>query len=191
MNNKKFGFIAGPSGIGKGYGVGRVITDAHKVKIFVTGDWCRENAEKHANSGVLVNDDLIYSAIEEDFKNNTDVHYFVDAPRSNAQVHKLIEMFRAVDPNAEIHTIHIHGDKKTCEDRLKDRATRHGRNDDAEAHVIEKRLGNYYRDGGIHDTVIPILKEHTTYHHIDGDQDMEVIRGVVGNEIAPKIFMSN
>jgi adenylate kinase family enzyme len=189
MNNKKFGFIAGPSGIGKGYGVGRVIKGTHDVKIFVTGDWCRENAEKHANDGILVNDDLIFDAIVEDFNNSDDTHYFIDAPRTAVQADKFISMFLEKNPDAEIHTIHIHGDKKTCEDRLKDRASREGRNDDAESHVIEKRLGNYYKEGGIHDTVIPVLKERTIYHPINGDLDLEIVRAHVGQEIAPKIFV--
>jgi adenylate kinase family enzyme len=188
MKKIKFGFIAGPSGIGKGYGVGRVITNTNNAKIFVTGDWCRNNAEKHANSGVLVNDDLIFNAIVDDFKGSNGVHYFIDTPRTDVQAEKFIEMFKEKDPEAEIHTIHIHGDKKTCEERLRDRASRHGRNDDAECGVIEKRLSHYYREGGIHDTVIPVLKERTVYHLINGDEDMEIIRNIVGQEIAPKIF---
>ncbi|MEI7513444.1 MAG: nucleoside monophosphate kinase [bacterium] len=189
MANKKFGFIAGPSGIGKGYGVGRVMKDAHDVRVFVTGDWCRENAESLANSGILVDDDVIFQAIVDDF-NNSEGHYFIDAPRSIDQADRFISMFLEKDPEAEIHTIHIHGKKETCEDRLKDRATREGRNDDAEADVIERRLGNYYKDGGIHDTVIPVLKDRTKYHHINGDEDLELVRAMVGQEICPKIFLN-
>ena len=188
MNKRKFGFIAGPSGIGKGYGVGRVISGTHPVRVFVTGDWCRENAEKHANSGVLVNDDLIFQAIVDDFNDSNDTHYFIDAPRTPAQAEKFITMFQERNPEAEIHTIHIHGKKETCEERLRDRATREGRNDDSETEVIDRRLGNYYKDGGIHDTVIPVLREKTIFHPIDGDDDLEVVRAYVGQEIAPKIF---
>jgi adenylate kinase family enzyme len=184
---RKFGFIAGPSGIGKGYGIGRVIKATHDAIVFVTGDWCRENAEKHANSGTLVNDDLIFQAIVDDF-NKSDKHYFIDAPRTAEQAHRFISMFREKDSDAEIHTIHIDGKKETCEERLKDRAIREGRNDDSEDRVIAKRLGYYYKEGGIADTVIPVLKEHTIYHHIDGDKDLDVVRQHVGNNICSRIF---
>ena len=101
---------------------------------------------------------------------------------------KFINMFLEKNPEVEIHTIHIHGEKKTCEERLKDRASRQGRNDDAELDVIEKRLSNYYKEGGIYDTVIPVLKEKTVYHFIDGNEDLEIVRTMVGQEICPKIF---
>jgi hypothetical protein len=50
-------------------------------------------------------------------------------------------------------------------------------------------LGNYYKVGGIADTVIPVLKEKTIYHPIDGDIDLEVVREHVGKEVCPKIFL--
>ena len=188
MSKKKFGFIAGASGVGKGYGVGRVIKGTHGVKIFTTGDWCRDNAEKHANSGVLVNDDVFFNAVKEDFDNSEDTHYFIDAPRSVAQAEKFIKMFLEKNPEAEIHTIHIDGTREICELRLKDRASRHGRTDDAEMDIINRRLENYFKEGGISDTVIPALRKNTAYHLIDGNVDLEVVRKLMAEEVAPRIF---
>lgn len=187
-SKKKFGFIAGPSGIGKDYGVGRVLKEYYGVKVFVTGDWCRDNAAELANNGILAPDDIIHRAVLADFVQHQDWHYLVDAPRSIEQVNNFIRMFQDVDANAEIHCFHICGTRKSCEDRLVHRAIQQNRLDDALPEVIERRLSTYFKKGGIRDGVIPHLKEKTHYHHIDGNIDLEVVRQMIRVKYGPEVF---
>ena len=187
----RFGFIAGPSGVGKGYGIGSILDEYHGANIFVTGDYCRKMAIEFANSGALVSDDLICRAVKENFEQKCSWHYFIDAPRSIEQVHCFIQMFTEVSPNIELHTLHIEATHHNCEHRLKDRAKRHGRKDDAKLEVIKKRLDAYFCHGGIRDTVIPILKKHTICHFIDGNEDMETIRKKFHLHVCPKIFSNH
>jgi len=184
----RYGFIAGPSGIGKGYAVGSVIQEYRGARVFVTGDWCRENAERNASSGVLVDDLLIFHAIENDFSREYFRHYFIDAPRSVLQVKQIIDMYRSRIPEVEIHTIHIEGSHGCCHSRLADRARRQSRNDDLDHSIIQRRLDAYFRKGGIQDSVVPILREQTNYHIINGDDDLESIRNIVREELCPRIF---
>lgn len=187
-NKRKLGFIAGPSGIGKGYGVGDVLDEYHGTKRFITGDWCRENASQFSNGGTLAPDEIIFRAVEKDFRSSTEVHYFIDAPRSVGQVNLFMQMFLDHCPAAEIHTIHIDGDRRICEQRLIERAKRQGRLDDANPEVIKRRLDAYYHRGGIGETVVPFVQNRTNYIRINGNYGMEQIRGHVLTHVCPRIF---
>lgn len=189
MNTKIiYGFIAGPSGVGKDYGVGRVLSEYYGVHTFITGDWCREHEAELANDGHLAADEVIQRAVFADFSKHKDWHYLIDAPRSTSQVCVFLEMFHRANAQAEIHTFHLDGLWESCEARLVDRATRQNRLDDAKPEVIERRLGNYFKEGGIRDTVIPLLKKMTVYHHIDGNTDLEQVRKEVRTCLGSEVF---
>ena len=189
MNIKlKCGFIAGPSGVGKDYGVGRVLSEYYGVRTFITGDWCREHEAELANDGHLAADEVIQRAVFADFSKHKDWHYLIDAPRSVSQVCAFLEMFRQANVEAEVHTFHLDGSWESCEARLVDRATRQHRLDDAKPEVIERRLGTYFNKGGIRDTVIPLLRELTVYHPLDGNIDLEQVRKEVRLHLGPHVF---
>ena len=188
IKGRRFGFIAGASGIGKGYGVGSILNEFCGARTFVTGDWCREFMTSDANSGNLAPDDMIFNAILEDFQKHCQWHYFVDAPRSIKQVDMIMNMFAQKDRLAQVHTIYVEGSWESCEKRLKDRANRQHRFDDAEPEVIHRRLNTFFCEGGIRDTVIPYLEERTRIHHIDGNQDLEKIRERTHYRLCPLIF---
>ena len=186
---RRFGFIVGPSGVGKGYGVGSVLGEHHGTKVFVTGDWCRLHAQELSDRGVNVSDDIIHGACIDSFERwGGELDFFLDAPRSVVQVEGFIQMYKKKNPDAEIHTIHIEASKENCEARLKDRAVRQRRKDDAKKSVILRRLDGYFKEGGIRDTVVPLLRKRTHYHFVDGNLDLESIRRDVLNQICPKIF---
>ncbi len=188
------GFIAGPSGIGKGYGVGQVLSEYFGVKVFVTGDHCRTYMIEHSGNGHLVNDELIYKWVEHDFKLNHDHHYLIDAPRSIPQAEHFIKMFRSFNPLCQIVTIHICGEREKCEHLIADRALRQERPDDACPEAINRRLNTYFGDRkgqkGLLHTLIPYLKFHTVYHPIDGNKPIEDTRIFVREILGPYLYHS-
>lgn len=185
---RKFGLIAGASGIGKGYGVGQVLEEYYGAKVFVTGDWCREHTSELADKGTLTSDDLILSAVQDHFHRHDEWHYFVDAPRSSGQIDSLIRMFTEKDPDAEIYTLHLNGSRKLCEALLRDRALRKNRSDDAKPEVIRRRLDGWFSSGGISDQIIPILKLRTQYKKIQGHVNIEIVRKHVHEKLCPDVF---
>lgn len=187
-HGRRFFFLIGPSGIGKDYGVGSILAEYHGVTRFVTGDWCRENAQKFSDNGHLAPDDIIFDAVKSDFESQDAHDYLIDAPRSVGQVDRFMRMYSECDPDAAVYTIHIDGDRSVCEGRLSERAIRQGRLDDAKPEVIEARLDNWYRVDGIRDNVVPYVQERTKYIRINGNFNMELIRAHVINEVCPRIF---
>ncbi len=185
-----FGFVIGPSGVGKDFGVGRIFVDFFGAEIFVSGDWCRDHAREFANRGVLIEDKDIVSAAEEHYlKKDRPLRFIFDCPRTVNQAQMMIRKFNDWRPGAKIVTTHIHAKPQTCIDRIKHRAEQRGRDDDACDEVISRRIGTYFNRGGIRDSVVPYLQEHTNYHLVDGDEDLEqFVRPHVRSVIAPALF---
>lgn len=184
-----YGFIVGPSGIGKGFGVGQPLTEYFGADIFVTGDWCRLNRREFTLAGALAPDDLIAQATEEKYIHlGSPDRFLVDCPRNIGQAKRYIAMFNRWNPEAELSTFHITARKSVCVERIKHRANLQKRQDDARDDLIEKRLEFYFGKGGVRDTVIPYLKEKTKYRYIDGHMPLEDIRRFVREEHGPAIF---
>lgn len=160
------GFIVGASGAGKGFCVGDVLKEFHGVHTFVTGDWCRAFCKEKANVGVLVSDDLINEAVRSHFAKHSDHYYLVDAPRSRDQVYYLMQMYRQRFPGCKLVTFHVVTTYEQSARLIRHRAIRQRRFDDAESEAIMNRLSAYFGDGGIFDTVVPILQEQTEYHQV-------------------------
>jgi len=183
-----FGFVAGPSGVGKGFGLGQVLNEYFGARIFVTGDWCRDHENGHAEGGTLAPDERLIEAIAQDYNHHQPMKFLVDAPRTLVQVQRLIGLFRKWDKEAVIITAHITADRHSCEARIRHRATQQGRSDDAEPHIIKRRLDVYFEKGGISQTVIPFLKSNTRYVPIDGNMSLELIRKKVRDQHGPALF---
>lgn len=186
--NRYFGFIAGPSGVGKGFGVGEVLHEYFGARIFVTGEWCREHENGHAVGGTLAPDDRLIEAIAQDYEQHQPMKFLIDAPRTLAQAQRLMGLFRKWDPDAAIVTAHITADRHSCKTRIHHRATQQGRLDDAKPEIIKRRLDVYFEEGGISKTVIPYLQEYTRYERIDGSLTLEIIRQMVREQHGPALF---
>lgn len=206
---KLFGFIVGPSGVGKGYGVFSILEEYFNSEAFVSGDWCRNHKKELSTAGDLVADDLIVAAGVEHYQAKKDehgsnlFHFFLDAPRSLEQAKTFCELYLkwGASTYADIVTLHIHAKPKTCHDRIQERAKRQGREDDAKEDVVRKRLSIYFgnevevvsenlvfsKKGGVLNEVVPWLKKHTSYHHIDGDVSLEDIRNEVRLCLIPQL----
>lgn len=185
--------VAGPSGIGKGYGVGMVMEEFHAAEGFVTGDWCRDNAPELAKNGVLVNDKYLIKAAESRFKillsqHSGGVRLYVDMPRSIDQANEYIQIFRRLGYSGDVNTLLLNvPDVKTSIDRLLERAKRKGREDDQCPATINRRVSTWYgtpfreakvgeinysgvfdrhEDGLVH-TLVPFLRENTNLYELD------------------------
>lgn len=193
MSRKVFGCICGPSGIGKGYGVGEVVHEYFGARIFVTGEWCRDHAKDHACNGSLAPDQPLLTAIREDYDFHRSERYLIDAPRSVGQMKLMMDMFMEWDSAALIVSLHITADRHLCEGRIRHRAINQHRNDDAKPEVIKKRLDVYFGNPesgtpGISTELIPYLREFTKYEQIDGNQSLEIIRHQVREVHGPALF---
>jgi adenylate kinase family enzyme len=187
--SRYFGFIAGPSGVGKHYGVGQPLQEYYGARIFVTGDWCRDHQNGHAKEGSLAPDEPLIEAIVQDYEQHHQPEKFlIDAPRNITQVLRLIGLFKQWDPEAKIVTAHITAERHFCETRIRHRAKQQGRLDDAKDDVVNRRLDVYFKQGGISETVIPVLKQHTQYELIDGNSTLETIREMVREQHGPALF---
>lgn len=186
---RRIGYIVGPSGIGKGYGLGAVLVEYHEVSIFVTGDWCRDKANELASQGIMVDDALIVQAVKDDYNaRGRPNHYLVDCPRSIAQVDMLNPFFSEFG-DFDLVLWEMRAMRSTCEQRIIERACRQGRHDDANPEAIKRRLDTYYCEGGIQETVVPYLTEMAQHHLIvEADPALETIRDTVRSALAPMVY---
>lgn len=187
--SKIFGFIIGPSGIGKDYGLGRVLREYWGVRTFVTGDWCRKYATNLAANGILVNDQsLVLAGIEDYWSADSPDYFLFDCPRTVEQVTSMINFFRD-QKMTQLVTWSLVAQRSICEDRIRERAMRQGRADDAEPEVIARRLDTYFGvPHGIQCTVLPYLAEESRLIHVDASVDLEDVRTQVYKVHAPSVY---
>lgn len=187
---KTRGLIIGPSGVGKGYGLGSILTEYHGAPVFVSGDWCRQQHAAVAQKGVLVDDNGILRANEQHYNAlGCPDRYFFDCPRSLDQAKQLLAWFGQIGTD-QVVVFHMHAERHVCEQRIIDRATRQGRADDADLTVIQRRLSVYYSPGGLLHTVVPFLKDSCNHFElIDANPDLEhVVRPLVINHHCRRVF---
>lgn len=210
MAHYKNGIIIGPSGVGKGYGLGQVLEEYFNTKIFVTGDWCRRHRAHMADKAALIPDDEITAAAFGEFDEvrlerggSHDFSYFIDAPRTLPQVKDIMQRFQALNSGDDVVCLHIHARPEKCIERMIERLQRHGRVDDAKWETIRTRLGIYFGEeapdfsqdnprylptGGILNEVVPWVSKNLRYFPIDANGCLEELRGEVRWKIAPQIF---
>jgi adenylate kinase family enzyme len=200
--------IVGPSGIGKGYGVGRVMEEFHATEGFVTGDWCRDNAPELAKKGVLVDDECLIQAAESRFEillsqHSDGVRLYIDMPRSIEQVHEYIRIFRQLGYRGDVNTLLLNvPDVKTSIDRLLERAMRQSRQDDRCPITINRRVSTWYgtplkqvtageidysgvldrNEDGLAHTLVPFLRDNTNLYELD-PTCLEELRSYVRYEL--------
>jgi adenylate kinase family enzyme len=183
------GLILGASGVGKGYGLGQPLQEYCGGEFFVSGDWCRTHQAEQAASGVLVTDESILTACQEHFeKIGCPDLFFFDCPRTVLQVKSLLGWFQSIGTD-EVVAFHMRADWSVCEERIRDRAKRQGRLDDASSDAIKRRLNTYFGKGGILDTVIPFVTDNCNeIIEIDANPDLEVVRSHVIEEHCPRFL---
>lgn len=184
---KVAGYIVGPSGVGKHWGVGDPLHQFGGVKIAVTGDYCRSKHATCAGTGRLVSNSRIQRYIRREAFRCRRGAFLVDCPRSVKQVEETNAFFRSIGVS-QIIVLHIHADWQVCENRIKHRAEIVGRPDDADPEVINRRLSVYFdRVRGLKQTLIPYLADcsDTTVIPIDANTELEIVRRHVQDEVVP------
>lgn len=174
---RRRGLIIGPSGVGKNYGLGQPLKEYWGAELFVSGDWCREHQAQIAASGALVTDEKILAACQEHYEHvsRPDLFFF-DCPRTVHQVKSLLGWFQAIGTD-EVIVFHMHAEWSECENRIRDRAIRQNRHDDACPDAIKRRLTTYFGKNGILETVIPFVTDNcNAIVQIDANPDLEIVR---------------
>jgi len=184
----------GPSGSGKGFCVGDIFAEFHGVHTFVTGEWCRLNAEGFSSRGELAPDDIINNAVETHFLTHSDCFYNIDAPRTVKQAIFLIRMYRNKHPDCRIVTFHIDATHDQSFALISHRAKRQRRQDDTLSEAVEKRLKTYFKQGGILETLIPFLEKESddfvSIQHKEFDNPLQVTNdGISEIMVATRKYM--
>lgn len=183
------GVIIGPGGVGKGYGLGDILTEYFGVKIFISGDWCRQNAAENADRGIRVDDTIILGAASQHLHHHNCDRWHFDCPRSVHQAKAVLQMFHTANFD-EVVVWHVYADESLCRQRIIDRAERQGRADDLDPVVIDRRMKTYYDPiVGIRATVVPFFADNCNrIINLDASGDLELLRDHVRERYAPSVF---
>jgi adenylate kinase family enzyme len=189
---RSLSLFVGPSGVGKGYGLGDCLAEYHGLLIFVSGDWCRKHEKEHANKGIRVDNRRIVDAGIECFESRGRPDRFgFDCPRDVVQIQMLREYFDRAYGDYELLFWHMHAKKDICEQRIHDRAIRQGRLDDADPVAIARRVKTYFdAETGLCKTLVPYVADECDGHiDLDANGNLETeVRPRVITELAPMFY---
>lgn len=179
----KYYVLFGPPGAGKGtqatamvekYNLHHISTGALLRKEIAAGTELGLQAKSLIEKGCLVPDEVVEGMIESEFKTVTGVDGFLldGFPRTLPQAEALD---RILSKNAEevTATVSIMIPDAMIMERIKGRALKEGRADDASEDVISNRIATY------HDQTEPLIEYYSNagkYHEIDGIGTIDEVR---------------
>ncbi len=182
----KYYILFGPPGAGKGtqatamvekYNLHHISTGALLRKEIAAGTELGIQAKTLIENGCLVPDEIVEGMIENEFKNVTDVDGFLldGFPRTLAQAEAL-DAILANENDTVTATVSIMIPDEMIMQRIKGRALKEGRADDAKEDVINNRIVTY------HNQTEPLIGYYSTagkYHEIDGTGSIEEVRKLI------------
>jgi len=187
----KFYVLFGPPGAGKGtqaaamverFNLHHISTGALLRKEIAAGSELGKLAKSLIEKGNLVPDEIVEGMIENEFKTVTGVDGFLldGFPRTLPQAEALD---RIVARNSEevTGTVSIMIPDSLIMDRIKGRALKEGRADDASEDIINNRIRTY------HDQTEPLIEYYSSagkYHEIDGVGTIEEVRERIFTEMS-------
>ena len=171
----KYYILFGPPGAGKGtqatamverYNLHHISTGALLRKEIAAGTELGLQAKALIEKGCLVPDEVVEGMIESEFKTVTGVNGFLldGFPRTLPQADALDEIL-AKTGEAVTATVSIMIPDALIMERIKGRALKEGRADDASEDIINNRIATY------HNQTEPLIEYYTKaekYHEIDG-----------------------
>lgn len=179
----KYYVLFGPPGAGKGtqatsmvekYNLHHISTGALLRKEIAAGSELGLQAKALIEKGCLVHDEVVEGMIESEFKTVTGVDGFLldGFPRTLPQAEALD---RILTRNSEdvTATVSIMIPDAMIMERIKGRALKEGRADDASEDVINNRIATY------HDQTEPLIEYYSKagkYHEIDGIGTIDEVR---------------
>ncbi|RME14494.1 MAG: adenylate kinase [Bacteroidetes bacterium] len=176
--------LIGPPGSGKGTQAKQISTQ-YNLKHLSTGDILRNEVKNQTplglqakaimDKGELVSDEIVIGMIKNFIDNTFDVAGFLydGFPRTVAQAEALNKMLQ--QKNMVVNAIlFMNAPENVFIERMQKRAQIEGRTDDADIHVIKKRLVEYY------EKTFPVkeyYEKHFTnaFHTINADQDVNAV----------------
>ena len=186
MNNishMKYYILFGPPGAGKGtqatamverYNLHHISTGALLRKEIAAGTELGLQAKALIEKGCLVPDEVVEGMIESEFKTVTGVDGFLldGFPRTLPQADALDEILAKTGESVTA-TVSIMIPDALIMERIKGRALKEGRADDASEDIINNRIETY------HNQTEPLIEYYTKagkYHEIDGVGTVEEVR---------------
>ena len=179
----KYYILFGPPGAGKGtqatamvekYNLHHISTGALLRKEIAAGTELGKLAKSLIENGNLVPDEVVEGMIENEFNSVTGVNGFLldGFPRTLPQAEALDQIL-AKTGNEVTATVSIMIPDAMVMERIKGRALKEGRADDASEEIIQNRIDTY------HAQTEPLIEYYTKagkYHEADGVGTIEEIR---------------
>lgn len=179
----KYYVLFGPPGAGKGtqatamvekYNLHHISTGALLRKEISAGTQLGQLAKSLIEKGNLVPDEVVEGMIENEFRNTTGVDGFLldGFPRTLPQAEALDQILAKTSEEVT-GTVSIMIPDSLIMERIKGRALKEGRADDASEDIINNRIKTY------HDQTEPLISYYTNvgkYHEIDGVGTIEEVR---------------
>lgn len=179
----KYYILFGPPGAGKGtqatamvekYNLHHISTGALLRKEITAGSALGLKAKELIERGELVPDEVVEGMIESEFKTVKGVDGFLldGFPRTIAQAESLDKLLAKT--NEEITaTVSIMIPDAMIMERIKGRALKEGRADDASEETINNRIATYHNQT---EPLIEYYNKAAKYHEIDGTGNIEQVR---------------
>ena len=182
-NNMKYFILFGPPGAGKGtqatamvekYNLHHISTGALLRKEIAAGTELGLQAKALIEKGCLVPDEVVEGMIESEFKTVTGVDGFLldGFPRTLPQAEALDHILAKTDEEVTA-TVSIMIPDAMIMERIKGRALKEGRADDASEEVINTRIKTYHNQT---EPLIEYYNKAGRYHEIDGIGTIEEVR---------------
>ena len=180
----KYYILFGPPGAGKGtqatamverYNLHHISTGALLRKEIAAGTELGLQAKALIEKGCLVPDEVVEGMIESEFKTVTGVDGFLldGFPRTLPQAEALDAILAKTD-EAVTATVSIMIPDAMIMERIKGRALKEGRADDASEDIINNRIVTYHNQT---EPLIEYYKKVEKYHEIDGIGTIEEVQG--------------
>ncbi len=179
----KYYILFGPPGAGKGtqatamvekYNLHHISTGALLRKEIAAGTELGLQAKALIEKGALVPDEVVEGMIESEFKTVKGVEGFLldGFPRTIAQAEALDQILNKV--SAEVTaTVSLMIPDAMIMERIKGRALKEGRADDACEETINNRIATYHNQT---EPLIEYYKKVDKYHEIDGIGTIDEVR---------------
>jgi adenylate kinase len=186
----KYYILFGPPGAGKGtqatamvenYNLHHISTGALLRKEIAAGSELGQLAKSLIEKGNLVPDEVVEKMIENEFNTVTGVDGFLldGFPRTLPQAAALDQIL--LKRNEEVTgTVSIMIPDELIMERIKGRALKEGRADDASEDIINNRIVTY------HNQTEPLIEYYTKagkYHEIDGVGSIDEVRDRISSEM--------
>jgi adenylate kinase len=184
----KYYVLFGPPGAGKGtqatamverYNLHHISTGALLRKEIAAGSELGKLAKNLIENGNLVPDEVVEGMIENEFKAVQGVDGFLldGFPRTLPQAEALDQIL-AKTGESVTGTISIMIPDAMIMERIKGRALKEGRADDASEEIINTRIETYHNQT---EPLIEYYAEAKKYHEIDGTGTVEDVRDSIFN----------